>query len=285
MKTIRITSIFLMMSFGWFSSAVAADARETYRGNCGKQVYILEDVHGDYEIQLSHFKTLSDLIAKNSLHLLATEGATGYLTSLPLQKNQPVASFASIGAVNALLERNQINAATLLNAVAGDSLTVVGVENKKEYEAHLAVAARIAQRANAVNAELDKLEAAAQRNQNQKLLGEIQNLRKIFSLKVSRAAADEWKEISPSVTLENLLASLPAGTILDGELLKTQMKDVENYYRMALQRDATLAANLLERMELEQEKSAALIVGGFHTAGITEILRKNGISTTVISPE
>jgi hypothetical protein len=59
---------------------------------------------------------------------------------------------------------------------------------------------------------------------------------------------------------------------------------IESFYDIAIERDNILVRNLIKQMG-ENKKLAVLITGGFHTAGITEILRKRNISYLVVSPK
>lgn len=277
MKARVVTIITLATTLGWMGGTAAAQIRETYHGNSGKQIYILEDIHGDYQVQLSHVKVLTQLIKRCGLQLVATEGATGYICSLPLE-NGSLFSSERLAAANTLLQNNQLNAAYLIQTLTGQNLTVVGVEGKKSYALHLQIAQKIAGQNDAVQKELNKIAPFAKN-------GELAYLKKVFSLRANRAIVDDWKTNPFLGKLQGLLASLPAALQINQPLLEKQAKAVEAYYSAALARDAALAENTLDRMGLEQANVAALIVGGFHTQGITEILRQNGISYTVLTPE
>lgn len=59
-----------------------------------------------------------------------------------------------------------------------------------------------------------------------------------------------------------------------------------DFYASALVRDNALAANTIALLNAQPsaDKSVILVAGGFHTAGITQELKKQGISYEVISP-
>lgn len=59
---------------------------------------------------------------------------------------------------------------------------------------------------------------------------------------------------------------------------------VENFYRLAVARDRVMANNFLREIAGSSAATVALIAGGFHTAGITQELKKRGISYQVIRP-
>ncbi|MFH1868468.1 MAG: hypothetical protein ABH843_05810 [Candidatus Omnitrophota bacterium] len=56
------------------------------------------------------------------------------------------------------------------------------------------------------------------------------------------------------------------------------------YYQVALKRDIALMDNTLGSMERDRKDKAILITGGFHTEGITNILKEKDISYVVICP-
>ncbi len=71
------------------------------------------------------------------------------------------------------------------------------------------------------------------------------------------------------------------------EFLECKVKALlkfEEFYRIALSRNEALVDNTISRMEKEGAKVAVLIAGGFHTPGITELLRDRNISYVVVTP-
>jgi preprotein translocase subunit SecA len=58
----------------------------------------------------------------------------------------------------------------------------------------------------------------------------------------------------------------------------------EEFYRVALNRNKALVDNTISRMEKEGVRVTVLIAGGFHTPGITELLRDRNISYVVVTP-
>ena len=67
---------------------------------------------------------------------------------------------------------------------------------------------------------------------------------------------------------------------IDQESINSSKK----YYKLALQRDIALVDNTLKRMQRNRKQKALLITGGFHTSGITNILKEKDISYIVICP-
>nr|MQY53123.1 hypothetical protein [Bacillota bacterium] len=67
-------------------------------------------------------------------------------------------------------------------------------------------------------------------------------------------------------------------------LVKANLSKFEGFYRIALNRNKSLVDNTISRMEKEGVKVAVLIAGGFHTPGITELLRDRNMSYVVVTP-
>jgi len=67
-------------------------------------------------------------------------------------------------------------------------------------------------------------------------------------------------------------------------LSKANLSKFEEFYRIALKRNEALVDNTISRMEKEGVRVAVLIAGGFHTPGITELLRDKNISYVVVTP-
>ncbi|MQY65411.1 MAG: DUF89 family protein, partial [Clostridia bacterium] len=66
--------------------------------------------------------------------------------------------------------------------------------------------------------------------------------------------------------------------------ITANLSKFEEFYRIALKRNEALVDNTISRMEKEGVKVAVLIAGGFHTPGITELLRDRNMSYVVVTP-
>ena len=62
------------------------------------------------------------------------------------------------------------------------------------------------------------------------------------------------------------------------------LPEMEDFYTLAEQRDKALVENTLKAMQARGEKAAILICGGFHTKGVTQLLKQKDISYIVITP-
>jgi serine/threonine protein kinase len=63
------------------------------------------------------------------------------------------------------------------------------------------------------------------------------------------------------------------------------LKPFEDFCRYATQRNNALTDNLLRRMGETQAKSAVLVAGGFHTEGLSALLRDKQVSYVVLTPK
>jgi hypothetical protein len=63
------------------------------------------------------------------------------------------------------------------------------------------------------------------------------------------------------------------------------LKPFEDFCRYATQRNNALTDNLLRRMGETQAKSAVLVAGGFHTEGLSALLRQKQVSYVVVTPK
>ncbi|MBL7069690.1 MAG: hypothetical protein ISS34_07525, partial [Candidatus Omnitrophica bacterium] len=58
-----------------------------------------------------------------------------------------------------------------------------------------------------------------------------------------------------------------------------------DFYKLALERDRALVNNTLSRMRKNNENIAALVTGGFHTKGMTDLLKRQETSYIVLVPK
>lgn len=74
--------------------------------------------------------------------------------------------------------------------------------------------------------------------------------------------------------------SLPDGETVGHDLLTP----FEDFCRLAVARNEFLTRNLLARMKTQKARAAVLIAGGFHSEGLTRLLRDRDVSYVVITP-
>lgn len=119
-------------------------------------------------------------------------------------------------------------------------------------------------------------------------------LRDICTFKLTRRLHASMTRTGMGIDLETMMTWLERSArensiVLDQAtaftpLVARQTGNAIRFYILAAQRDASLINNTLDACGNLAEKQAVLITGGFHTEGITAMLRQNGISYLVITP-
>jgi len=91
-----------------------------------------------------------------------------------------------------------------------------------------------------------------------------------------RSSANREQSLRFAATKERVVAGF--------SLRPATLSKFEEFYRIALKRNQALVDNTISRMEEEGVRVAVLIAGGFHTPGITELLRDRSMSYVVVTP-
>lgn len=98
-----------------------------------------------------------------------------------------------------------------------------------------------------------------------------------------RGAPVDWSELDRYLTEQETALGLPAASSADLSWTPA-LAAVRSFYELALDRDAALARNALEELKKAGRARGVLIAGGFHTPGLTRILRDSGAAYAVIQP-
>jgi len=118
-------------------------------------------------------------------------------------------------------------------------------------------------------------------------------LSKLFSLDLSPSEFEflntrgSWLNIK---SLKLFLSQLSGGSELSDNICKnfsvvcSAVTLANDFYKTANHRNKLLINNLLSDMDIEGERKAVLVVGGFHIKGISSLLKNSGISYYVVSP-
>ncbi|KJJ84447.1 membrane protein [Candidatus Omnitrophus magneticus] len=69
-----------------------------------------------------------------------------------------------------------------------------------------------------------------------------------------------------------------------GEILSGISGAIE-FYKTAVERDSAMIKNTVERMTKENRRVSALVTGGYHTEGLTKLMKENALSYLVIVPK
>ncbi|MCB1194849.1 hypothetical protein KDK77_01570 [bacterium] len=144
---------------------------------------------------------------------------------------------------------------------------------------------------------LEKIESALYENASQKKLIELSSdfliLEKLLTLKASKKQLNYFRtnkeKFSETLFVDYLKEYAPVYQIavnlnLNFDIISQRIQMADEFYDSAVKRNAALIENTIAEMDLEDTNVAILITGGFHTEGITEILKERGISYTVLSP-
>ena len=76
---------------------------------------------------------------------------------------------------------------------------------------------------------------------------------------------------------------IPAGLDIGG--IFDAMPIAERFYELTLKRNDAMVANTIKRMRDKGETVAALVTGGFHSEGISQLLKKDKVSYLIILPK
>ena len=103
---------------------------------------------------------------------------------------------------------------------------------------------------------------------------------KIFQANRSKFLTAYWIDfLSQNRQRYNLSLHPVQSAAIDSNLGK-----LEEFYRLGMEREKTFIKNSISKMNESGEKLAVLIAGGFHTPGITRMLKENGYSYLVVAP-
>lgn len=73
--------------------------------------------------------------------------------------------------------------------------------------------------------------------------------------------------------------------LVDFEFLKEAIPNARKFYELATRRNQVLLQNTLKRMRAEKVQVAALITGGFHSEGISQLMDEEKLSYLVVMPK
>jgi len=124
-------------------------------------------------------------------------------------------------------------------------------------------------------------------------LRNIKFLEGFFNLKVSNEELDYYlsnKDSHKVAFFEKFLKPAMAKYNISGvidynpDLIDKHLQELEDFYKVVKDRDVAMVSKSVSEIEKRNSKVSALIAGGFHTKGITRLLRERGYSYIVVSP-
>lgn len=93
----------------------------------------------------------------------------------------------------------------------------------------------------------------------------------------------DWPEVDRYLAAQEAMLKLPTGAS-DDLAWADSLPAVRAFYELALDRDVALVRNTLSGMKDRGETRGVLIAGGFHTPGLTRLLRQSGAGYVVVQP-
>jgi len=121
----------------------------------------------------------------------------------------------------------------------------------------------------------------------------INFLESFFNLKVSNEDLDYYLNNKDSHKVAFFKDFLPktlkryninAFIDYNPDLIDFHLQELEDFYKVVKDRDIAMVTNAIFEIEKRNVKLATLIHGGFHTKGITKLLKEKGYSYIIVSP-
>ena len=141
------------------------------------------------------------------------------------------------------------------------------------------------------------IKEALSKNDEQKTLIKLDHnisfLENFFNLKVSNEDLDYYLNNKDSHKVAFFKDFLPktlkryninAFIDYNPALIDNHLQELEDFYKIVKDRDIAMVTNAISEIEKRNVKLATLVHGGFHTKGITKLLREKGYSYIIVSP-
>ncbi|MBU4346193.1 MAG: hypothetical protein KKH29_02565 [Candidatus Omnitrophica bacterium] len=101
-----------------------------------------------------------------------------------------------------------------------------------------------------------------------------------YEMNRSKLVTASWKDFLAENCLKYNLAMYPSRS----SVIDENMGKLENFYQLGVKREEAFIRNVANRMAESGDKLAVLIAGGFHTPGVTQMLKDKGYSYMVVTP-
>jgi len=147
-----------------------------------------------------------------------------------------------------------------------------------------------------VNIVEEKIKEACLTNPGQRRLAEIskslQILTKVLNLELtpedyayfqankSQFTTASWIDFLTQNCSKYNLALQPVSS----KVIDENLNELDNFYQLGTTREKAFMKNLVNKMDESGQKLAVLITGGFHTPGVTQMLKDKGYSYIVAAP-
>lgn len=244
---------------------------------------LIQDVHSNQYVQQGISHLLSHLNKQGLLpSSIAVEGAVG---SVPYENSENPTTRQRLA--DLLIADGKITGAAHYIITHGEG-ELYGVETKDLYKTSVDMFRRAHATRSKISGDLAKLEAAL-------------NLLKsdsIIPVSVSLLCQDiQWvrrligQQLVPSETHEAINHALLAVDHLRQVMprgnkdLVNAVSSAVNFYALALLRDEAIFKQSLDLHQHAKQPTTVIVAGGFHTPGLTQRMRAQGLSYVVITPK
>jgi|GEM_PF-4309515 len=143
----------------------------------------------------------------------------------------------------------------------------------------------------------DKLREKVFRNSRERelytLTKQCDILKDLFEVKLSSASLAYFKKNSGAfkadafkkyIAEESARLKVPVDSALDVDAIFAGIAEAMQFYELAEERNHMILANTIRKMKADGQTVACLVTGGFHTRGITQLMKENRTSYIVILP-
>ena len=134
-------------------------------------------------------------------------------------------------------------------------------------------------------------------NNDERKLYEISNYVELINnftqLKMTRGFVERYNSYKEKYAIKDIIEyirreaeqmGITVALNFDSSIIELNLQNFEEFYKVAHQREEAMVNNLVNLMNDNGRKTIVLIAGGFHTQGITSILRQRDMSYLVITP-
>ena len=101
---------------------------------------------------------------------------------------------------------------------------------------------------------------------------------------VMKAAPGQYHTAAWLSVIERLGSSAGIAVPAASAAIDDNFDHLERFYSLGKEREKSFVNNLNNKMQLSGQKIAVLITGGFHTSGVSRLLRDSGYSYAIVTP-
>jgi hypothetical protein len=256
------------------------------RRNSHPDYILIQNLHCNRSVQSAISKILNRLERDGILpERIALEGLVGLYDVSAMQ--QVPDSKARLKAADYLISQGEMNGA-MHYVVSQGKGGLYGIETSDLYDSTIetyrrsyAARSRLGDELVTLEAALGRLKAGSPGAPNAAILTEdVQAVRKLIDQRLTPKEV-RWTLTKAVYAVDHLESVLPKES---AKKLLEPVSAAVDFYALALLRDTALFEHSLELRKMDHQATTVLVAGGFHTPGLTQRLRAQGLSYVVISP-